>query len=89
MEPTQDSDAPWKLVGVKSKVQFTCGLKEVPVSGRADFKAIKTVIRCVYSVLVLKKNEVSYTELYVIDDGGENGSSREFVCTLRRFDLFQ
>ena len=38
------SDAPWKLVGVKGKVSFTCGFKYVPLSGRADFKAIKTVL---------------------------------------------
>ena len=40
------TDAPWKLVAVSSKVQFTCGLKDISMGGRADFKAIKTVIRC-------------------------------------------
>ena len=41
-----DVDNPWKLVAVRTRVQFTCGLKDVGMSGRADFKAIKTVIRC-------------------------------------------
>ena len=40
-----DVDNPWKLVAVRTRVQFTCGLKDVGMSGRADFKAIKTVIR--------------------------------------------
>ena len=40
-----DMDNPWKLVAVRTRVQFTCGLKDVGMSGRADFKAIKTVIR--------------------------------------------
>ena len=44
---TTSTDAPWKLVAVSSKVQFTCALKDISMGGRADFKAIKTVIRCV------------------------------------------
>ena len=39
------TEAPWKLLAVSSKVQFTCGLTDIGVTGRADFKAIKTVIR--------------------------------------------
>jgi len=38
------ADAPWKLVGIKGKVQFACAFTDVVVSGRADFKAIKTVV---------------------------------------------
>jgi hypothetical protein len=43
-EEVETTDAPWKLVAVTSKMQFTCSLKDINVSGRADFKAIKTVI---------------------------------------------
>jgi hypothetical protein len=45
VETAADTDVPWKLVAVSSRMQFTCGLKELSMSGRADFKAIKTVIR--------------------------------------------
>ena len=50
---TTSTDAPWKLVAVSSKVQFTCALKDISMGGRADFKAIKTVIRCVQCILLL------------------------------------
>jgi hypothetical protein len=45
VETAADTDVPWKLVAMSSRMQFTCGLKELSMSGRADFKAIKTVIR--------------------------------------------
>jgi hypothetical protein len=34
-------------------VQFTCGFKDVPLAGRADFKAIKTMISKVAPVRVV------------------------------------
>ena len=54
MGMSSSSDAPWKLVGIKAKVQFTCGLREVSlVSGRADYKAVKTIITKLAPVRVL------------------------------------
>ena len=51
---SSSSDAPWKLVGIKAKVQFTCGLREVSlVCGRADYKAVKTIITKLAPVRVL------------------------------------
>lgn len=36
---------PKKLVAIRERMQFTCEFKEVNISGRPDFKAIKTIIQ--------------------------------------------
>ena len=46
-------EVPWKLVSTKLRVQFTCDFKSVPVGGRADLKAIKTVLQRVTPARVL------------------------------------
>lgn len=46
-------EVPWKLVSSKLRVQFTCDFKSVPVGGRADLKAIKTVLQRVLPARVL------------------------------------
>jgi hypothetical protein len=37
-------DIPTKIVGKKSRIQFTCDFKEFSVGGRADLRAVKTFI---------------------------------------------
>jgi hypothetical protein len=48
------------IQAVTSKMQFTCSLRDINVSGRADFKAIKTVISKLAPtrVVVLRGKEV-------------------------------
>jgi hypothetical protein len=62
-----DVDNPWKLVAVRTRVQFTCGLKDVGMSGRADFKAIKTVIRYLICLIVSSHCFAIYLVLYCAD----------------------
>jgi cleavage and polyadenylation specificity factor subunit 2 len=50
---------PWKLVAVAMKTQFTCTLQDISIGGRADFKAIKTLISkvCPARIIVLRGNK--------------------------------
>lgn len=46
-EDTSGADAneqPWKIVSSKVRLQFTCDFKSTPLSGRADVRAVKTVV---------------------------------------------
>lgn len=38
------NEMPWKIVSSKVRLQFTCDFKNIPLSGRADVRALKTVI---------------------------------------------
>jgi hypothetical protein len=46
-------ETPWKVVSSRLRVQFTCDFKEVLVDGRANLKAIKTVLQRVLPARVL------------------------------------
>jgi hypothetical protein len=39
-----EREIPTKVVSSTSRMQFTCGIKEVPLSGRTDVKALKTLV---------------------------------------------
>lgn len=52
-EELELQEVPWKLVSTRLRVQFTCDFKSVPVGGRADLKAIKTVLQRVTPARVL------------------------------------
>jgi hypothetical protein len=38
------NEQPWKIVSSLVKLQFTCDFKNVPLSGRADLRAVKAVV---------------------------------------------
>ena len=64
--PVVDPSAvPTKLVASSLRVQFTCEFKELNLSGRADFKAIKTVISKVTPtrLLILRGNDADCSSL--------------------------
>lgn len=64
--PVVDPNAvPTKLVATSMRVQFTCEFKELNLSGRADLKALKTVISKVTParLLVLRGNDADCTSL--------------------------
>lgn len=64
--PAVDPSAvPTKLVATSLRVQFTCEFKELNLSGRADFKAIKTVISKVTPtrLLILRGNDADCSSL--------------------------
>ena len=44
VESGTTNDQPWKIVSTNVKLQFTCDFKTVPLSGRADVRAMKTVL---------------------------------------------
>ena len=46
-DSSQASAKPFKLVTRRSRVQFTCSFKEVRLGGRADLKALKTLVSTV------------------------------------------
>lgn len=56
---------PTKLVSSSLRVQFTCEFKELNLSGRADFKALKTVISKVTParLLILRGNDADCSSL--------------------------
>ena len=41
---TDANEMPWKIVSSQVRLQFTCDFKNVPLSGRADMRALKTVV---------------------------------------------
>jgi len=64
--PAVDPNAvPTKLVATSMRVQFTCEFKELNLSGRADFKALKTIISKVTParLLVLRGNDADCSSL--------------------------
>ena len=56
---------PTKLVATSLRVQFTCEFKELNLSGRADFKALKTIISKVTParLLVLRGSDTDCTAM--------------------------
>ncbi|KAJ1430040.1 beta-lactamase-like protein [Ochromonadaceae sp. CCMP2298] len=64
-EGVEDMAPPTKLVATQLRVQFTCDFKEINASGRADFKAIKTLVKKVTParLLVLRGRETDCNAL--------------------------